>query len=164
MLIYRRKKNSLYVLPCSCIASFLTMIMCMQRARNGKALSQAGSPVSKPPQLDQTVSTPSSNKKHGIFDRVTARFGGSNKPNQADTNASVSHSETSDVGSPRPSTQAQSISGDTEGPADKRGPVFGTPLQDIPPLAMAISIIGGQRHQLPILVFSLVEAIFKRGT
>lgn len=45
----------------------------------------------------------------------------------------------------------------------KRGPVFGTALQDIPPLAMAISIIGGQRHQLPILVFSLVEAIFKRG-
>jgi len=44
-----------------------------------------------------------------------------------------------------------------------RGPIFGVKITEGPPLAYAVSIIGGQRHQLPILVFSLVEAIFRRG-
>lgn len=47
--------------------------------------------------------------------------------------------------------------------ANTKGPIFGVRIADAPPLAYAVSIIGGQRHQLPILVFSLVEAIFRRG-
>jgi hypothetical protein len=66
-------------------------------------------------------------------------------------------SDTAGVSSPTPSQKS------SDAASNRRGPVFGVGLQEIPPLAMAISIIGGQRHQLPILVFSLVEAIFKRG-
>lgn len=125
-------------------------------------MSQVGSPVAPSADPDQSVSsTYSAPKKQGLLDRVTARFGHSHSHRSPalDSNKSISLSDASDSGMLR----SPALSEASENPALKPGPVFGTALQDVPPLAMAISIIGGQRHQLPILVFSLVEAIFKRG-
>lgn len=97
---------------------------------------------------------------------MTARFGGGPKPHHDEQTQTNSRQDATDVGGTPPilaSGETAGSLGVSEPAAVKKGPVFGTPLQEIPPLAMAISIIGGQRHQLPILVFSLVEAIFKRG-
>ena len=43
------------------------------------------------------------------------------------------------------------------------GPAIGVGLEAIPDNAWCTSLIGGQRHQLPIVVFAVVEEIYRRG-
>ncbi|KAK8858440.1 hypothetical protein IAR55_002667 [Kwoniella newhampshirensis] len=43
------------------------------------------------------------------------------------------------------------------------GPAFGVSLSDAPPGSWCTSLIGGQRHELPLVVFTVVEEIYRRG-
>ena len=43
------------------------------------------------------------------------------------------------------------------------GPAFGVSLNDAPPGSWCTSLIGGQRHEIPLVVFSIVEEIYRRG-
>ena len=44
------------------------------------------------------------------------------------------------------------------------GPAFGVALNEMPPRSWCTSLIGGQRHELPLIVFTVVEEIYRRGT
>ena len=122
--------------------------------------------------LPPVPSSPTPAKKQGLFHKMAASFGGggSGHARKASTGSALSESGESKRGrlvSGTAPLQEQSPSkSNVATPAGKQksqGPVFGVRIADAPPLAYAVSIIGGQRHQLPILVFSLVEAIFRRG-
>ncbi|WWD18330.1 hypothetical protein CI109_102780 [Kwoniella shandongensis] len=45
----------------------------------------------------------------------------------------------------------------------QEGPAFGVSLSDTPPGSWCTSLIGGQRHDLPLVVFTVVEEIYRRG-
>ncbi|KAK4686251.1 hypothetical protein P7C73_g3879, partial [Tremellales sp. Uapishka_1] len=45
----------------------------------------------------------------------------------------------------------------------REGPAFGVPLNDAPVASWCTSLIGGQRHELPLIVFTVVEEIYRRG-
>ena len=50
------------------------------------------------------------------------------------------------------------------GPVEKMsGPVFGIPLNEAPEGSWCTSLIGGQKHQLPLVLFTLIEEIYRRG-
>lgn len=119
--------------------------------------------------------SPSKERRQGIFDKVAAKLSGSqDRHHRRRSSAASSYSKSGRPSAgPRLSSQDAPASpvaatGEPERHdatinPKSRGPIFGVKITDAPPLALAVSIIGGQRHQLPILVFSLVEAIFRRG-
>lgn len=43
------------------------------------------------------------------------------------------------------------------------GPAFGVSLNDAPTGSWCTSLIGGQKHELPLVVFTIVEEIYRRG-
>ncbi|WWC95941.1 hypothetical protein V866_002808 [Kwoniella sp. B9012] len=45
----------------------------------------------------------------------------------------------------------------------QEGPAFGVPLSEAPPGSRCTSLIGGQKHELPLVVFTIVEEIYRRG-
>nr|XP_019045833.1 hypothetical protein I302_06224 [Kwoniella bestiolae CBS 10118]OCF24763.1 hypothetical protein I302_06224 [Kwoniella bestiolae CBS 10118] len=45
----------------------------------------------------------------------------------------------------------------------QEGPAFGVPLSEAPPGSWCTSLIGGQKHELPLVVFTIVEEIYRRG-
>ena len=152
-------------------------------ARNGSVVSSsttasplppnaAASPASpeQPASASATVRppVPTQPKKQGLFHKL-AHLGSDKGHARKDSTGSAAgdtESKTTSLisgtaplaASPTPETPALSAS-----QTRNRGPIFGVRISEAPPLAYAVSIIGGQRHQLPILVFSLVEAIFRRG-
>lgn len=164
----------------------------IQQARNGAVaanLEQAHDTraITSSPILKKPASPAPAEKKQGIFGKMASKLAG-----HSDSSSS-SASRSANGSSPKSSLQRSSSQnqhrnvsrGSSTGPTrvqqeqqqqqqqdpasvfaappKNTGPVFGVPISDGPPLAYAVSIIGGQRHQLPILVFSLVEAIFRRG-
>ena len=153
-----------------------------QMARNGSIITDAtASPIpgntaassinssTSPTALPPVPGSPRA-KKQGLFHKMAASFGGGGSSGHARKTSNAS----SIIDSPE-SKRGQVVSGSASLPGNKQndaahldkaklqGPIFGVRIADAPPLAYAVSIIGGQRHQLPILVFSLVEAIFRRG-
>lgn len=119
-----------------------------------------------------TSTTSSSFRKPSLFDRVAARLGGGHVSAQLTkqfANTEVSHQKDSAAAAGRKtievSTSRQPTSTNESADSQMVGTrrVFGSRLDDIPHLAYAVSIIGGQRHQLPVVVFSLIESIFRRG-
>ncbi|OCF62335.1 hypothetical protein L486_02003 [Kwoniella mangroviensis CBS 10435] len=48
-------------------------------------------------------------------------------------------------------------------PLPQEGPAFGVPLSEAPPGSWCTSLIGGQKHELPLVVFTIVEEIYRRG-
>ncbi|WRT67622.1 uncharacterized protein IL334_004594 [Kwoniella shivajii] len=63
-------------------------------------------------------------------------------------------------GNMRKSDEIGSI-GNTISPQE--GPAFGVPLSEAPPGSWCTSLIGGQKHELPLVVFTVVEEIYRRG-
>ncbi|WWC70599.1 uncharacterized protein I206_104550 [Kwoniella pini CBS 10737] len=45
----------------------------------------------------------------------------------------------------------------------QEGPAFGVPLCEAPLGSWCTSLIGGQKHELPLVVFTIVEEIYRRG-
>ncbi|WWC88841.1 uncharacterized protein L201_003756 [Kwoniella dendrophila CBS 6074] len=45
----------------------------------------------------------------------------------------------------------------------QEGPAFGVPLSEAPPGSWCTSLIGGQKHELPLVVFTIIEEIYRRG-
>lgn len=43
------------------------------------------------------------------------------------------------------------------------GPAFGVPLYEMPDNSWCTSLIGGQKHELPLVVFTVIEEIYHRG-
>lgn len=43
------------------------------------------------------------------------------------------------------------------------GPAFGVPLYEMPDNSWCTSLIGGQKHELPLVVFTVIEEIYRRG-
>ncbi len=41
------------------------------------------------------------------------------------------------------------------------GPAFGFALNEAPPASWCTSLMGGQRHELPLIVFTVVEEIYR---
>lgn len=161
----------------------------LQQARNGSAISNPPSAGASPvPNNPATVSHPHNgaqkqalppvplqpvkDKKTGLFDRMAAKLGGQDATNHRRLSSGGLDTGSDNVAAStnlKPSQEQQH-----QYPANaaanvnalnalNRGPIFGAKISEAPPMAYAVSIIGGQRHQLPILVFSLVEAIFRRG-
>ncbi|WVQ96811.1 hypothetical protein IAU59_003918 [Kwoniella sp. CBS 9459] len=48
-------------------------------------------------------------------------------------------------------------------PPPSEGPAFGVSLSEAPPGSWCTSLIGGQKHELPLVVFTVVEEIYRRG-
>ncbi|WVR06221.1 hypothetical protein IAU60_003251 [Kwoniella sp. DSM 27419] len=48
-------------------------------------------------------------------------------------------------------------------PSIPDGPAFGVALSEAPPGSWCTSLIGGQKHELPLVVFTVVEEIYRRG-
>ena len=44
-----------------------------------------------------------------------------------------------------------------------KGPAFGVPLYEMPDNSWCTSLIGGQKHELPLVVFTVIEEIYRRG-
>ncbi len=47
--------------------------------------------------------------------------------------------------------------------SSRRAMVFGVKLDEAPIGSWCTSLIGGQRHELPLVIFNIIEEIFKRG-
>ena len=43
------------------------------------------------------------------------------------------------------------------------GPAFGVPLYEMPDNSWCTSLIGGQKHELTLVVFTVIEEIYRRG-
>lgn len=46
---------------------------------------------------------------------------------------------------------------------ESSGPAFGVALHEMPGNAWCTSLIGGQKHELPLVVFTVIEEIYRRG-
>ncbi|OCF43932.1 hypothetical protein I317_02202 [Kwoniella heveanensis CBS 569] len=58
---------------------------------------------------------------------------------------------------------AAAATGGFSPPTPPEGPAFGVSLSEAPPGSWCTSLIGGQKHELPLVVFTVVEEIYRRG-